>query len=58
VDLGVDPVVRRVVQQNSIEGNFVEECEHWLRRVCQKVCEDRTRVGQVNVRDFERFRVD
>jgi len=54
----MNPFVRRVIEEDGFERDVVEYLKHRLRRVGEKVGEDGFRVGQVEVRDFEGFRVD
>ena len=43
VDLRVDSIVRRVVEQNGVESDFIEKRKQRLRGVGQEVREDRSR---------------
>ena len=47
MNLRVNTLVVRIVQKNDIHGNFVEELDHFSRRVGQKVSEDGLAFGEM-----------
>lgn len=51
----MDAFVGGVVDQDSAQCDFVEDCEHGRGRICEEICQDGLDVGQVNIRDFQRL---
>ena len=53
----MDAFIARVINENRAQSDLVKDFEHRGRGVGEKICKDRLGEGEVEIRDFQRFRV-
>ena len=53
----MDAFIARVINENRAQSDLVKDFEHRGRGVSEKICKDRLGEGEVEIRDFQRFRV-